>query len=639
VRAVFAVPLLAAAGSLAAEPWTIEAVMRIRTVVDFRVSPDGSRLLYVLREWDPPANRYRHSLWVLPTAGGPARLIQGFGPADGQPRWSPDGERLAFVSARSGSSQIQVMTLEGAPRKITDAPRGVNSFTWSPDGREIAYLAPDPPTAAEAARQARGDDAVVADRDYKYARLYRVAAAGGPARLATRADRHIVSFSWSPDGKRIAYAAQPTPRPRDLFHSDVFELNLATAQERAVVQQDGRDGEPAYAPDGRTIVFHSQMGSLNYFGERHIAVAPPGGGAVRYLTRGFAGDVFRGGNAYAWRDGGRKLLFTAGKGTRDFLYELDIASGATRQAAEWLAGPAFSASRDGTVLAWLGHRDHEPPDLYVNGQRRTRLNPEVARHPAIETRLLRWKSKDGLDIEGVLRLPVGYRPGQRVALLVELHGGPTGVALEGFPLSRYYPAQVFAQRGFAVLAPNFRGSANYGAEFRLANIQSQGFGDAEDVYAGIDLLVKEGIADPERLGVMGWSYGGYLASFLIGVSSRFRAAAIGATAADWTGYYGMNEGPRETLWTYFGGKPWDRLATYARHSPRTYLNHARTPALLLRGELDFDSTAEVYRALSDLGVPVEFVTYPREGHGIAEPAHQRDLMARHLRWFEHWLKP
>jgi len=253
--------------------------------------------------------------------------------------------------------------------------------------------------------------------------------------------------------------------------------------------------------------------------------------------------------------------------------------------------------------------------------------------------VIRWKASDGLPVEGVLWLPIDYRPGTRVPLLTELHGGPTGVTLDSFPLPRVYPIQVFLQQGIAVFSPNFRGSVNYGAAFRLKNAQSQGIGDYDDVMTGINALVSRGIADPDRLGVMGWSYGGYLTGSVITQTNRFKAASIGAPATDWITYYGQSDAGPEILSTYFGGSPWDKPENYTRHSSRGRLKDIRTPALLQVGSLDINHNGEIYRALTDHGIPAEYVIYPREGHGIAEPAHIRDLLERNLRWFLQWLAP
>ena len=259
--------------------------------------------------------------------------------------------------------------------------------------------------------------------------------------------------------------------------------------------------------------------------------------------------------------------------------------------------------------------------------------------PRFESRVIRWSASDGLPLEGILWLPVNYRPGTPVSLLTELHGGPTGVTLHSFPIPRVYPIQVFLQHGIAVFSPNFRGSSNYGAAFRLKNANSQGIGDYDDVMTGINDLIAKGIADPDRLGVMGWSYGGYLAGSVITQTNRFKAASIGAPATDWFTYYGQSDAGPEILATYFGGSPWRNPENYARHSSRGGLKNIRTPALLQVGSVDINHNGEIYRALVDDNVPVEYVVYPREGHGIVEPAHVRDLLERNLRWFLKWLGP
>ena len=481
---------------------------------------------------------------------------------------------------------------------------------------------------------------------YRYSRLYQVSTNGGPEQQLTTSDRHVTSFDWAPDGKKVVYSGQVTPRNRDTFHVDLYELDLLTRRETPLVTQEGRDAEPSYSPDGRWIAFHSQAGKINYFEERHVGLVPSGGGEIRYLTRNLAVDVFRGGNEFWWTKDGSELIFGAGAGTQDHLFTVRLKDGTSSRSIEALAGPSsFSISSNGQQMAFLRSSPSTPSQLYAatktGGEWKERklvsANPEVDSLPRVTAKTLRWKSKDGLEVEGVLRLPFNYQQGKRVPLLVELHGGPTGVALEGFPVSRTYPYQLFLQEGFAVLAPNFRGSSNYGGKFRLANIESQGLGDFDDVMTGIDALIQQGIADPERLGVMGWSYGGFLSAWILGHSDRFKAISIGAPGADWMSWYSRSDGPREVMWTYFGGKPWDHWESYNRHSPRYSLRHAKTPSLLLHGEEDIDDVAEIFQALMDLNVPVEFVTYPREGHGIAEPAHQRDLMSRNLQWFKRWV--
>ncbi len=630
------------------KPWTMEAIMALKTISDPQISPDGSKVAYVIRSANFQRKAYDSQIWVVSTTGGTPQPLKSSHVSDSRPRWSRQGNQLAFVSRRNGRSQVYIVaTPDGEPKKLTASPTGVGDFKWSRDGSHIGYLALDPLSPAERKRVEEGDDPIVANQGYRYSRLYQISINGGPEQQLTTSDRHVTSFDWAPDGKKVVYSGQVTPRNRDTFHVDLYELDLSTRRETSLVAQEGRDAEPSYSPDGRWIAFHSQAGKINYFEERHVGLVPSGGSEIRYLTRNFSADVFRGGNEFWWTKEGTDLIFGAGAGTQDHLFTVRLKDGTSSRLIEALAGPSsFSISSNGQQLAFLKSSASTPPQLYtstkIGGEWKERTlvsaNPEVDSLPRVTAKTLRWKSKDGLEVEGVLRLPFGYQEGKRVPLLVELHGGPTGVALEGFPISRTYPYQLFLQEGFAVLAPNFRGSSNYGGKFRLANIESQGFGDFDDVMTGIDALIQQGIADPGRLGVMGWSYGGFLSAWILGHSDRFKAISIGAPGADWISWYSMSDGPREVMWTYFGGKPWDHWENYNRHSPRYSLRYAKTPSLLLHGEEDIDDVAGIFQALMDLNVPVEFVTYPREGHGIAEPAHQRDLMSRNLQWFKRWVK-
>lgn len=560
----------------------------------------------------------------LPAAGQAQRIASG-----ARPRWSPDSKLLAFLD-----TQIKVFGVAGrSVQTITDAKAAITSFSWSPDGAALAFLMRD--SGAET-------DPIVADRDYRYSRLYWQAMSGGAARLVTKADRHVVSFAVSPDSSRVVYAAQPTPRNRDAFNVDLYEVDLRSGAERNLVAQPGRDAEPSWSPDGRWIVFHSQAGSQNYFEARHVAVVAASGGPIRYITAGHDWDVFRNGNSFAWASDSGAVIYTAGKGVRDALLKHDLTSDRIEVLSERIAGSA-SCTPGGTQCVLLKTSPERPPEVYLRqpgGEiRLTHLQDGVAAFPRIQSEVIRWTASDGLPLEGILWLPVNYRAGARVPLLTDLHGGPTGVTLDSFPIPRVYPVQVFLQQGIAVFSPNFRGSANYGAAFRLKNALSQGIGDYNDVMTGIDALVARGIADPDRLGVMGWSYGGYLAGSIITQTNRFKAASIGAPATDWITYYGQSDAGPEVLSTYFGGSPWDKPESYARHSSRARLKDIRTPALLQVGALDINHNGEIYKALTDHGVPVEYVIYPREGHGIAEPAHVRDLLERNLRWFLKWLVP
>jgi len=498
--------------SAASKSWTLDAIMEMKTVSDPEITADGSKVAYVVRGVDARRNAYSSEIWIVAATGGRGQRLASPQESDAHPRWAGDSRRLGFLSHRDGVTQIYVVsTPEGTSRRLTNSPTDITEFQWSPDSRYIGFLAADPNPDRERKRR-RGDDAIVGGEGYTSTRLHILPADGGQERTVTASARHVLSFDWAPDGSKVVYAAQKSPQGRDAFHVDIYESDVTSGRETALVVQPGQDLTPAYSRDGRYVAFYSQRGALSYFGERQVGVAPSGGGTIRYVTDRLDGDVFGGATKFWWSKDGTKLIFGAGKGTSNYLFAVNPATDDSERLAYDVASTqAFSISGDGKRIAWIKSSASEPADVYLEdlesggAVRLSDVNPQVRDYPAVNARTVRWKSKDGLEIEGVLRLPFRYAAGTRVPLLVSLHGGPTGAALESFPVPRTYPTQLFLDRGFAVFEPNFRGSINYGPTFRLRTIEAQGYGDMDDIMTGIDMLVDQGIADPDRLGVMGWS--------------------------------------------------------------------------------------------------------------------------------------
>ena len=600
--------------SLLFAAWTIEGLLSLPSLGDPQIRPDGQTYAYV----------QQGQVYQSPIEGGAPKVVS----QGRRPRWSPDSKLLAFVADHDHIAQIFLYDArEGEARQFSNSASPVSSFSWAPDGRAIGYLAADPDPAP---------DPEISGKYTRYSRLYWQPVDARVAKRITGGNVHVTSFSLSPSGDRAVFAAHPTPLNQDSLQSDLFTVDLKTLAVKPLVVQPGRDADPSYSPDGKWIAFHSQGGSANYFEKRDVALIASGGGSIRYITRGHPEDVFRGGNIFAWSPDSSTVIYTAGKGVRDVLIRHEIESNRTTTLAEKIAGTAsFTHDLSRAVFLQVS-RKHPPEIVFYDGKGTrplTNVYKDLEALPQFSSEVVKWKSRDGSDMEGMLWLPIGYEPGKRVPLLTELHGGPTGVTLDAFPTPRTYPVQVYLQNGIAVFSPNFRGSVNYGATIRMKNAKSQGEGDYDDVMTGIDHLIARGIADANRLGVMGWSYGGYLTISTVTQTNRFKAASIGAPATDWATYYGQSDGPKEVLWSYFGGTPWEVPESYARHSPRAKLKDVRTPCLLQVGKLDINHNAEIYRALTDNHVEVEYDLYPREPHGFTEPAHIRDVMERNLRWF------
>ena len=594
--------------------WTVQAILSIARLSDPQLRPDGSEFVWV----------QKGEIYISPVAAVKPRVLQ----KGARPRWSPDAKTLAYVA----NGQVCLYNFQtNKVRILTNSPTPISTFHWSPDGKSIGYLALD---------NAKPADPEVSGEYPRWSRLFLQPLDGGPARQLTTGQHHVVSFALS--NAFAVYAAQKTPLNQDTLQTDLYRVDLANQSVKSLVEQPGRDVDPSISPDGKLVAFHSQCGSMNYFEQRDVAlIASNGAGGIRYITRDKPFDVFRGGNAFTWSPDSSKLTYTAGTGVYDRVIRHDLSSNKAETVIEGIAG-APSLSANGGRLLYLRPARNHPPEitLFENGEpkRLTNAFAEIeTQYPAFESRPVKWTSKDGESMEGMLWLPVGYTPQKPVPLLVELHGGPTGVTLDAFPTPSVYPVQALLQNGIAVFNPNFRGSVNYGARIRKKNALSQGEGDFEDVMSGVDYLIAQGIANPDRLGIAGWSYGGYLTIATITKTNRFKAASIGAPATDWITYYGQSDGPKEVLWSYFGGTPWEVPENYNRHSPRSRLKDVRTPSLLQVGALDINHNGEIHRALVDNHVEVVHTVYPREGHGFAEPAHIRDTMERNLAWFLRWL--
>lgn len=638
--------------------WTPEALMRYRDVPSVVPSPDGKRVAYTVRQavLDGDKSEYLTHIHVANADGRDAfQLTQGDRSCS-DPQWSPDGEIIAFVSARSGRSNVWLIRARGGEAwRLTDSKTPVGAFRWSPDGKTIAYTAVDPQTPEEEKAAKQKNDARVVDERFKMNRLYIIPVAADDqgrraARLLTAGDYSVGSgiradpsaFEWAPDGKTIAFTHVPTPRADDWRKADISLVDVASATVRPLAATGAAEWGPHYSPDGQWIAFVKSDDPATWGFNMTVQVVRASGGEPRPLA-----DTFdRRPLLVGWSADSKKVYYTEFHGTAVRLCAVPL-EGKPEVVGEpqgVLGGVHLSGDRlsvgfslqgsDRPVEAFLSRLDRfEPVKVSsVNG------SPPG---PLGRTELRRWKSADGLEVEGLLTLPADYEPGRRYPLLLVIHGGPMSVFSQNYIAApALYPIAVFAGRGYAVLRCNPRGSSGYGQKFRYANYKDWGGGDYQDLMAGVDTVIKAGIADPERLGVMGWSYGGFMTSWVITQTQRFKAASVGAGVTNLMSFTGTADIP-SFVPDYFGAEPWDDLEPYRKHSAMFQVKGVRTPTLIQHGERDervpISQGYELYNALKRLGCPVQMVVYPRTPHSPQEPRLLLDVMQRNVAWFDEHL--
>jgi dipeptidyl aminopeptidase/acylaminoacyl peptidase len=620
-------------------PLTPEEVVAIKGVSDPRLSPDGKRVVFVVSEavMEEEESRVKQNVWMVSTERGKAKRFTHGAKKDFAARWSPDGKTVAFLSDREGD-QAQVCLIPpdgGEAEPLTKAKGGVERFQWSPDGRQIAFVSPDPESREQKQRKRAKDDAVVVDRDdFKPHHLWVIGVVGKRPKRLTEGAFSVSDAQWSPDGKRIALVVSPSPRAEDTMeHTRIQVLDVQSRAMQVLIPEGRMASTPRWSPDGRRIAFVADAHGGEGLPEMDLFTIPSEGGAAKNLTEAFDRSEVR----PIWSKDGRTIFFEAVDGVRRLLFSVPANGGPVRPVLEGdRVITEVGLAADGEVFVFLSTDAVSPPDvwwMHADGSRMrrlTKMNPQIGKVVLGETRVVRWPSSDGLGIEGMLIQPAGSGPHP---LIVEPHGGPRGARTFAFNAMWNY----WVGAGYAVFAPNYRGSDGYGTHFAQANVADWGQGDYADIMTGVDTLVKLGGTDPDRLVVSGWSYGGYMTNWIIGHTDRFKAAISGAGLSNLFSMYGLSDLHR-FMERYLGGAPYDRAEAYRRHAPITYVKNIETPTLFLHGEADkrvpLAQAEEFYLALKFHGVQTQLVTYPREGHSIEEPRHRIDLIKRMRRWLD-----
>jgi dipeptidyl aminopeptidase/acylaminoacyl peptidase len=654
---------------------TVDQILSLKRVGSPEISPDGRAVAYTVRETNWDDNSYETEIWLADAAGassssGAIRQLTNAKKSSQSPAWSPDGSKLAFISDRSDTRQIYVISATaGEADALTSLEDGVTSFAWAPDGASIAYTATEPKSAVIKDREKKYGEFQVVQHDYRMTHLFVIDLGTRATRTLTSGAFSVGSFQWSPDGRSIAFDHRVNSALASSESSDISIVTVANGSVRKLVTQPGPDSHPVWSPDGSRVAFETAMGNPAFFYSNGlIATVPAGGGAPTVLSAAFDEDP----SIVGWKTSG--LFFSASQRTYAYVFRIDPDTKAVTRLApvEASVNSSFSLSRDGSQIAFMGADAKTMPEVFVAAvaaaaptpvpsrskeersaygnvplrsvKRLTDMNAQTAGWTPGTLELVSWKSQDGVTIEGVLHKPVDFDPSHKYPLLVVIHGGPTGVSRAVPFTSVIYPIDVWVSRGVLVLEPNYRGSAGYGETFRALNVRNLGVGDAWDVLSGVDSLIAKGLVDPAKVGTMGWSQGGYISAFLATHdAARFKAISVGAGISDWMTYY-VNTDITPFTRQYLKATPWDDPEIYAKTSPITYIKQAKTPTLVQHGATDqrvpLPNAYELYQGLQDNNVPSKLIVYQGFagiGHGPSRPKSHRATMDHNLEWFDQYL--
>jgi dipeptidyl aminopeptidase/acylaminoacyl peptidase len=612
---------------------TPEKLLNVRTISDLRFSPDGQLIAFVVAEPVKGTTRARH-IWMLDVKTREVRQFTNSAKTEDTPRWSADGKRLAFISNRDDVRQIYVISLAGGEAKrILETKHEIDNFSWSPDGKQIAFFAPEPKTDAEDKKEKDKDDARVVDRDEHLRRLWLLDPDSGKVRQITSGRWRINEAEWLPNGAMMIASATDHPEA-DVDTNRIYSINLSDGKMTEVAAPRGPFGRLRVSPDGRMVAYVAAPVDGPSAHDLFL-LSFADGKSRNFTSTGLDRPVL----AYSWISNSN-LVATIQNGPRTNFVWI-AGDGKLDQSATLPTNPrTFDVSSGGTI-AFVGSSAAEPDEVWLRAdnkpaERISDFNKSLRQLSILKPEWFRYQSFDGLEIEGALIKPAGYVAGTRVPLIALIHGGPTGAwqdSIESW-------GQLLAARGFAVFYPNIRGSTGYGHKFVEINRGDWGGADFKDVMAGVDYLIAQNIADPQRLGIGGWSYGGYMSEWAITQTNRFKAAVSGAGLSNLASEFGTEAGSSYDQW--FFGVPYENLDVFMKSSPIKYLKNAKTPTLILQGEADrtdpIGQSQELYRGLKYYGVEAELVLYPREPHGFTEEKHLIDRLNRIVAWYEKHLK-
>ncbi len=640
---------------------SFEEVLSLRSVSNPTISPDGNHVVFESRSIDWKENRYDTELWISKNGATPFQLTNNIKDNSSNPKWSPDGRWIAFLSKRGEKTQIHIIRSAGGESvQVTNTENDISDFEWSPDGKKIAFLQSEDKSKKEKERKEKYGSYAVEDAEYSVNQIWITdfnplqlsnnplpsqindsvyTKKFEPKLLIEDASFSINSYKWSPDGKKIAFEHQPDPLRNTFFKADISIYDIASKTHKKLVNNLSYDGLIDWSPDGNAILYNTSLNdsTSNYYLNGKLFRIDIDGTNKQQLAKNFDEDIYR----LQWNSNG--IFGIAWQKTKRPLVKINPKNGKTTIQK---LGPeriwSYSFSKDGKKISYTGSDDSSLAEVFHNDylskdiKQTTKITTQINDWLVAKSEVISWKSQDGATIEGILHKPQNYDPNKKYPLMVIIHGGPTGISTPNPTPSHVYPMIQWLNKGALILRPNYRGSAGYGEKFRSLNVKNLGVGDSWDVLSGVKFLEDKGIIDGDKVASMGWSQGGYISAFLTTNSDKFKAISVGAGISNWMTYY-VNTDIHPFTRQYLKATPWSDKEIYEKTSPMTNINNASTPTLIQHGEFDkrvpTANAYELFQGLQDKGIDSKLIIYKGFGHGINKPKERLAAMWHNWQWF------
>lgn len=650
---------------------TIEEIVSIPQINNIDISNDGENLAFVKKVVNWKDNEYKSYVWIHKKDNKKSYPLTSGNTESSSPIWSPDSKNIAYLSTvgekDKEKNQIFIKQTDGYTGvQVTNKKEGVSSFKWSPDGKGFYFITKAKEDEDIKNRKEKYGDFEYIDKEYRRNCLYYIEIEKGieyikeghespidlvdkddskedeektvSCRLTDEKELHVDSFDISPNGEEIVFIATPSPNMEDCDDGELYILDIKTKDIKKINKKELIGGNIIFSPDGNKICYTRSIKEKGYYKDKIddsiLEIYNMNTGETTQPLEDFDSSI----TPMSWNDHGIIIQWQEKTnyrvGTLKENGQLNVLN--NEDSFIW----NFSVTKDGNHISYVKADQGETFELYLDGEKITDENSVFEGKLKSNKEVVSWKSSDKLEIEGVLSTPCDFDKNKKYPLLVVIHGGPTWASFPIQGLNKIYPIEQFIEKGFIVIEPNYRGSSGYGNEFLKANYKKLGIGDYDDVISGVDMLIKEGFVDRDKVGVMGWSQGGYISAFCSTYSDRFKAISVGAGISNWITYY-TNTDIHQFTRMFLGDNPWNDPEIYKKTSPMTYIKSASTPTMIQHGEKDgrvpTPNAYELYQGLRDMDVDTELIIFKGMDHGPNKPGLNRAIMKQNLMWFSHYI--